>query len=85
MAPATFKIQRNLPKNTEEILFFHFLAISEKNVLVKNFQNPKINLSDQNGSFDTHIGILYEILCHMAYAIKCHNKPFYGILWHMPS
>ena len=41
VAPGSFEIQRNLPKNTKEILLFHFLAISEKKiVLVKNFWSP---------------------------------------------
>ena len=44
---------------------------------------PWINLSDWYGSFNTHIGILYDILCHMPYAIKCHKLPFFDILWHM--
>ena len=36
-----------------------------KIVLVKNGSNPYIDLSDQDSLFDTHIGILYEILWHM--------------------
>ena len=40
-------------------------------------------MSDRYGSFDTHIDIVYDILCHMAYIIKCHKMTFYGILWHM--
>ena len=41
-------------------------------------------MSDRYCTFDTHIAILYEILCHMAFAIKCHKMAFYGILWQMP-
>ena len=33
-------------------------------------------MSDQYGSFDTHIAILYDTLCHMASVIKCH-------IWHL--
>ena len=43
---------------------------------------PWINLSVQYGSFDTHIDILNDILCHMAYVIKCRKMAKYGILWH---
>ena len=32
--------------------------------------------------FDTHIAMVYDILCHTVYAIKCHNMAFYDILWH---
>ena len=38
-------------------------------------------MSDRDGSFDTHIGILYDILCPMADAIKCHKMAYYDILW----
>ena len=41
-------------------------------------------MSDQDSSFDTHIVILYDILCCMAYVIKCHRMAYYDILWHMP-
>ena len=36
-------------------------------------------MSDRYGSFDTHIGILYDFLCHMAYVTNCHKMPFYDI------
>ena len=38
-------------------------------------------MSDQYCSFDTHIGIVYDILCHMTFVIKCHKMASYGILW----
>ena len=41
-------------------------------------------MSDRAGSFDTHIAILYDILCHMVNVIKCHKMAFYDILWHLP-
>ena len=41
-------------------------------------------MSDQYGSFDTQIAILYDTLCHMAFVIKCHKTSFYDILWQMP-
>ena len=44
----------------------------------KLFQRPQINLSDRFGSFDTHIAILYFILCHMAFGMKCHKMPFFN-------
>ena len=37
------------------------------------FLNHYINLSDRYSSFDTHITIFYDILCHMTYVIKCQN------------
>ena len=63
----------NIPKNwnTKNFLYGEW------------FLSPKLSLPDRYGSFDTHIDILYDILCHMAYVIKCHKMTFYGILWHM--
>ena len=43
-----------------------------------------MQLSDSYGSFDTHIAMVRDILCHMIYVIKCHKMPFYDILWHLP-
>ena len=31
----------------------------------------------------TVVDIFHDILCHMAYVIKCHKMAFYDILWHM--
>ena len=36
-------------------------------------------MSDQYGSFDTHIAILYDIFCHMTYVIKWRFMIFYDI------
>ena len=36
-------------------------------------------MSDRYGSFDTHIGILYDILCHMAYVTNFHKMAFYEV------
>ena len=66
---------------------FHRSKIKQKkslNVLVihvqvKTFRRPQIDLSDYFGSFDTHIAILYVILCHMAFGMKCHIMPFYSL------
>ena len=67
------KIQR-------KYFLFSFLDFSSYFVLVKCLLATWITLSDQYASFDTHIAILYDILCHMAYVIKCHKMAFYGIL-----
>ena len=40
LAPATFRIQRNLPENTEEILLFQFYATFEKNCSCQKFLKP---------------------------------------------
>ena len=40
-------------------------------------------MSDRYASFDTHIAIVHDILCHLAYVIKCHKMTFYGILGHL--
>ena len=42
-------------------------------------QPQLVNWSSQARSFDTHIDILYDILCQIAYVIKCQKLPFYGI------
>ena len=34
-------------------------------------------MSDRYGSFDTHIDTLHDMLCHMAYVIKCHQMTKY--------
>ena len=39
-------------------------------------------MSDQYASFDTHIAIVHDILCHLIFVIKCNKMTFYGILWH---
>ena len=42
----------------------------------------KTNLSNRDGSFDTHIDIDYDKILHMVYVIKCHKMPnlaFYDI------
>ena len=43
-------------------------------------------MSNRYGSFDTPIGLLYDILCHMAYVIKRHKIAFYDNLevWYIP-
>ena len=35
-----------------------------------------MQLSDSYGSFDTHIAMVYDILCHMTYVMKCHKMPY---------
>ena len=32
------------------------------------------------GSFDSHIAMVYDILCNMAYVMKCHKMSFLDIL-----
>ena len=49
-------------------IIFSFFIIS-----VEQAQIPEVDLSDQCGSFDTHITILYDTLIHMTYVIKCHK------------
>ena len=81
--PATnsLKIIKESPEkykgNLAISVFFHF---SPDFVHGKLFQSMYIILSDQDGSFDTHIGVLNYILCHLASIIKCHKIPFYDIL-----
>ena len=58
-------------------VFLHFWSYF---VPMKRFSCPKSNLSDQCGSFDTHIAILYDALCHMASVIKCHFMT--DAIWH---
>ena len=31
--------------------------------------------------FDTHIAMVYDISCHMAYVIKCQKVPFLKYFW----
>ena len=60
-----------------------FLCSLRKNTIqcdCKKFQFPKLEyLSARCGSFDTHITMVYDILCFMVYVIKCHKMPFYDI------
>ena len=39
------------------------------------------NLYSRDGSFDTHIDIVHDILCHIAYVIKCQKMSFYDICY----
>ena len=36
------------------------------------------------GSFDTHIAMVYDILCNMVCIIECHKMAFLVILWPIP-
>ena len=36
----------------------------------------QLYLSDSYGSFDIHMAMVHDILCHMIYVIKCHKVPF---------
>ena len=38
-----------------------------------------MQLCDSYGSFDTHIAMVYDILCHMTYVIKCHKMAMRGV------
>ena len=59
---------------------FSFFEFSILKSFQNCFLNHCINLSERYGSFDTHIDIFYDILCHMTYVIKCHKMTFYDIL-----
>ena len=67
------KIQREMCR----FGFLHFMLQNCQKLLVLQSQ---IHLSAQCGSFDTHIAMVDDILCHMAYVIKCHKMTFYDIL-----
>ena len=58
-------------------IIFSFFIIS-----VEQAQIPEVDSSDQCGSFDTPIAILYDTLIRMTYVIKCHKMAlltFYDI------
>ena len=76
-------LQRNMVKNTKENLTFQFFAFFSLFFLVLRVQYPIAQFVWSIRSFDTHIGILCDILCHMAYVVKRHKTPFYDVLWHM--
>ena len=62
--------------------FFSFLNFLPNFLSGEWFYCLWLNLSDRYGSFDTHIDLLYDVLCLMAYVIKCHKMPYFAILWH---
>ena len=47
----------------------------EKIISVQGCEIAKPNLSNQDGSFDTHIDIVYDKILQMAYVIKCYEMP----------
>ena len=78
--PVVDFLQRSLLKiQREKLVFQFFLAFLAIFLPVQRFSIPWIMWSDRNGSFDTHTGILYDILCHLSFVIKFHKVAFYDI------
>ena len=73
-------LQNGLQKTQREKEVINFLAFLSNFFPVKGYSIPWINLTYRYGSFDTHFDILNDILCHMAYVIKCHKMKLYDIL-----
>ena len=46
---------------------------------IKKLKSSYINNLNLDGSFDTHIAMVYDILCHMTYVVKCHIMSIYDI------
>ena len=73
------KIQR-------KVFCFEFLAFFAKYYSYQKMSNVYGHFCDQCGSFDTHIDIVYDIICHMTYAInviKWHFMTY--VIWHKMS
>ena len=69
---------------------FSFLHFMEKIISVQGCEIAKPNLSNQDGSFDTHIDIDFDKPLLVANVIKCHKMPFYVnfttyAIWHKMS
>ena len=60
-------------KGNIEILVF--CIFWKKIIFVQWCQKAKTNLSNRDGSFDTHIDIDYDKILHMVYVTKCHKMP----------
>ena len=65
---------KEFAQNTKVKWVFQFFAVLSKTFLLsRGFPITWINLSDLSFSIDAHIGILCDILCRMAYVIKCQH------------
>ena len=53
------------------------LAVQTHIHYIHGLSIPEINFCERYASFDTHVGMLYDILCHMAYCIKCMKRSIY--------
>ena len=65
---------------------FWYFGVLSKNQNKKWFWMLQINCTGRDGSFDTHIAMVCDILCRMTFVIVCHKMTFMtDVIWHKVS